>query len=362
MQVTPCAATKRMKREKKAFLFELKEVSDTGAFVGLASTYGHLDLGGDIVDKGAFTKTLAERGADVPILWQHDQTIPIGLGTLEDTADGLVIKGQLDLDVEEGARAYSGMKKGYLKGLSIGYTVVKQAYANSARHLKEVKVYEVSTVTFPMNEEATVQRVKAFDPTTIDIKSLALPPAIEAAVAGLLTKAASLSDRVTNTYRAVRAKYPLSNAYPLSDEIYDDHVIVSSGCYDNSAAEYYSVAITAWDADGVPTLGDATEVMRAYVPVTAPEEAAEGEIKAGRVLSSANHDKLKSACDYMTKALEHVSHVVSAAEPKDPKASILGTSRKEAAGSGNEPHTLAALGEIAALITATNTTLRATAN
>jgi HK97 family phage prohead protease len=259
-----------MKREKKSFRFEIKEVDGSGAFIGLASTYGNVDLGGDVVDRGAFTKTIAERGAEIPILWQHDTKIPIGLGTVEDSADGLVIKGQLDLDVEEGARAHSGMKKGYLKGLSIGYEVVKQAYANNARHLKELKLFEVSTVTFPMNEEAQVERVKAYDPSAIDVKALALPAAIEAAVTGLLIKAASLQDRMAGAYRAVRAAFPLSNAYPLSDEIYDDHLIVCGG-YD--CDDLYNIDIVAWAEDGTPTLGDGVQkVERTYVAVAAAAE------------------------------------------------------------------------------------------
>ena len=147
-------------REQTAFAFELKHAADAGTFTGLASVYGNKDLGGDVVERGAFTKTLQERGTDVPILWQHDQRNPIGLGTLTDGYDGLTIKGRLDLNTDEGTRAYSGLRAGYLKGLSIGYDVVKQKYDRDARRLTELKLYEVSIVTFPMNESAQIQSVK----------------------------------------------------------------------------------------------------------------------------------------------------------------------------------------------------------
>jgi len=52
------------------------------------------------------------------------------------------------------------MKAGALKGLSIGYPIVKAAAANGARLLKEIKLAEVSLVTFPMNPEAQVLSVK----------------------------------------------------------------------------------------------------------------------------------------------------------------------------------------------------------
>jgi HK97 family phage prohead protease len=148
-------------RETLARPLELKSISDAGSFNGLAAVYGNVDQGGDRICKGAFTKTLAERGARVPILWQHDEANPIGSGALSDSEAGLVIKGQLDLDVEEGRRAYSGLRGGYIGGLSIGYTVVKKDWNGGVRELKELKLYEVSIVTFPMNEEAIVSGVKA---------------------------------------------------------------------------------------------------------------------------------------------------------------------------------------------------------
>ncbi len=144
----------------KAFRLELKDIGPDGVFSGVASVYGNVDLGGDAVQRGAFTKTLAERGTQVPILWQHDQTTPIGLGTLTDSADGLLITGKLSLGTTKGREAYELLKDGVVKGLSIGYEVVKQGFVGGVRHLKELKIYEVSTVTFPMNESATVTDVK----------------------------------------------------------------------------------------------------------------------------------------------------------------------------------------------------------
>jgi uncharacterized protein len=148
--------------EKKSFPLKLEDAGDAGVFRGVASVYGNIDLQNDAVMPGAFTKTLSERGATVPILWQHEQDNPIGLGTLSDSASGLLIYGDLDLDIDEGRRGYSGLKKGYLKGLSIGYDVIKSSYDGAGvRRLLELKLYEVSLVTFPANELAIVDAVKA---------------------------------------------------------------------------------------------------------------------------------------------------------------------------------------------------------
>ena len=49
-----------MAENKLAVPFSVKESSPNGEFTGLASTFGNVDLGGDIVMRGAFTKTLRE--------------------------------------------------------------------------------------------------------------------------------------------------------------------------------------------------------------------------------------------------------------------------------------------------------------
>jgi HK97 family phage prohead protease len=305
-------------RERKSFALEVKDLSDAGVFVGLASVYGNVDLQGDIVDAGAFTKSISERGANVPILWQHDPTDPIGIGSLSDSPDGLVIKGQIDLDTPQGARAYSALKKGYVKGLSIGYDVVKQKFEKGNRHLAELKLYEVSTVTFPANEAALVVGVK-FDNDLPDF----VRPIVDA-----LTKDASLSDKLCAVYDAVQDAYPLANAWVV--DAFDTYVIVSS------AGRFFSIAIT-WSEDGEEaTLGAVTEVERTYTPITEAADsidAATKAVKAGRTLSSANASKLSAAHDHLTKAADHVAAVLASADkPKaidipadDPLAGVAGS-------------------------------------
>lgn len=147
----------------KDFKFQIKSVDEKGSFTGLAAVYGNIDLGGDIIAPGAFTKTLRDKGGKVPILWQHDTREPIGMGTLEDSDKGLMINGQLCMESPVGQKAYGLMKMEVLKGLSIGYDTIVSEYdrENEIRTLKEVKLWEVSLVTFPMNPLAGVTDVKA---------------------------------------------------------------------------------------------------------------------------------------------------------------------------------------------------------
>jgi HK97 family phage prohead protease len=152
---------------------EVKQLTEgTGEFVGYAAFYGNLDHVGDIVERGAFTKTISERPT-VKILYQHSPMMPVGLGRLEDSDVGLILRGTLNLDKQLGRDCYSDLKAGIIDSLSIGYEAVKTARAaNGARILKEIRLFEVSLVTFPANELARVLGVKHSDPLLDEIRAL----------------------------------------------------------------------------------------------------------------------------------------------------------------------------------------------
>jgi len=142
--------------------FKLTNISaDAGRFTGLASVYGNKDAQGDVVDRGAFAQTLRENGQEVPILWQHDPSSPIGIGALTDTPRGLQISGKLSLGTTKGQDVYQLLKDGVIRGMSIGYDVVRKSFENGARHLQALRLYEVSLVTFPANADALVAAVKS---------------------------------------------------------------------------------------------------------------------------------------------------------------------------------------------------------
>ena len=140
--------------------FEIKEVSPEGKFSGMASVYDLVDYGGDVVRPGAFSKTVQEQKT-VPILLQHSSRMPIGLGTLKEVQGGLMIEGQMDMDDPDAVKTFNKMKLKILKGLSIGFTTIKDNILNSGiRELLEVKLWEVSVVLFPMNPAAQVVATK----------------------------------------------------------------------------------------------------------------------------------------------------------------------------------------------------------
>jgi len=154
--------------------FDAKSVKEDGTFEGYASTFGNVDNGADVVMPGAFTKSLTVRPANkIKMLWQHDSSSPIGTWTAaREDEKGLYVEGTILRDVQKGAECYSMMKEGIIDSMSIGYRTMDAEYAsNGVRQLKELGLYEVSLVTFPMNDQATVTMVKN-DLTDREIESL----------------------------------------------------------------------------------------------------------------------------------------------------------------------------------------------
>lgn len=142
------------------------EDKNYGTFEGYGSVFGNKDLGNDVIESGAFAKSLKRRKPqNVKLLYQHKSDMPIGVfDEIREDDHGLVVKGRLALKTQAGAEAYELLKMGALDGLSIGFRVnpkeVSYDKRGNKRIIKEVDLMEVSLVTFPMNPQATVRSVK----------------------------------------------------------------------------------------------------------------------------------------------------------------------------------------------------------
>lgn len=151
------------KTEVKTIEFELEDIdADEGTFSGYGAVFSNIDSGGDIIEPGAFTKTIAEGVGRVKILSGHNETLlPIGKPLeLREDAKGLFIKAKIS-DTALGRDVRTLIQDGVLGELSIGYDPVTFEYdADGIRHLKEVKLWEISVVTWAMNEEAVITDYK----------------------------------------------------------------------------------------------------------------------------------------------------------------------------------------------------------
>ena len=152
----------------KSVELDLKSLTDAGRFSGYGSVFGNVDKGGDVVEFGAFGKSLelwAKSGRSVPTLWQHKTDEPIGAwSNLTEDKHGLL--GDSDLWIEDApyARiAHKGMKTKTITGLSIGYRIKRDSYdkKTGVTTLHELDLVEISVVTNPMNDAARMTDVKS---------------------------------------------------------------------------------------------------------------------------------------------------------------------------------------------------------
>lgn len=162
-----------------AIPFELKAISDDGEFEGYASTFGNVDRGMDMVMPGAFRRTLKERKLSaIKCLRDHDTRKLVGKWlAMEEDDRGLKVRGKLFAVGEDAIQlakeTLTLMREGALDAMSIGYRTIKAQWdeEQGIRKLLDLDLWEVSIVTFPMNEMATVDAVKG-DLTITDVERI----------------------------------------------------------------------------------------------------------------------------------------------------------------------------------------------
>lgn len=285
---------KNRKRDQdtKDFGLEVKSLLDDGSFSGYAAVFGNIDNHGDIITKGAFSRTLSlweAKGRQVPILWQHDPEKPIGVTTvMEEDERGLRIEGKLFLDVQLAREAHALLKGGALGGLSIGYKAVKADWQGKNRVLKEIKLFENSLVTFPSNESAFAQ-AKSDE-----------------------FKAADFNAKLSS----IRTRHELSQLRWMLDDtlssvlrglIDDAEMDKSSKLLALSASiDQFKIAMLDWMeryCDCEPTSDDDKPEMLSPVLMTKAVEELDVEVKAGKVLSAANEMLVVNAITALSELL-----------------------------------------------------------
>ena len=121
---------------------------------GYAALFDIPDADRDVIRKGAFAETLAQRGDTLPLLWQHrpDQRI----GTIEAVAEderGLRVIARID---KPDSRAAMLLRRGAVSGLSFGYRAKTARHSEQGRELLAIDLFEVSLVTHPLQHGARV--------------------------------------------------------------------------------------------------------------------------------------------------------------------------------------------------------------
>ena len=123
---------------------------------GYLSSFGNKDHDQDIIEKGAFTKTINERKDQIFFLNQHDWKQPLGkFNLLMEDEKGLYFESTPMLDTSYSSDLLKLYEAGIVKEHSIGFQTVKGHYDNDreAYIMKEVKLFEGSAVTLGANSE-----------------------------------------------------------------------------------------------------------------------------------------------------------------------------------------------------------------
>ena len=138
------------------------------SFKGLSSTWD-LDLGGDVITRGAFQASLSRwqaSGERIPLIDSHHYGSVLNvLGWVNDakeTPEGLDTQFEA-FDDEPGNRMLDRVRRRVVSGLSIGYIPIKTRLPDERlrtlgvrRILDELELREVSLVLSPMNPQARV--------------------------------------------------------------------------------------------------------------------------------------------------------------------------------------------------------------
>ncbi|AXQ65129.1 capsid maturation protease [Gordonia phage Schmidt] len=150
-----------------------------GEFIGYASVFGNKDSYGDVVEPGAFTKTLEaweKSGQSIPLYWAHNTADPdYNVGHVlkaEQDDTGLKVHVRVDMESPKGPHVYRLLKGRRVGQMSFMYEVEDgemvipmkdgggEDYENAYYSLKELKLHEVSVVQVGANQATEIVAVK----------------------------------------------------------------------------------------------------------------------------------------------------------------------------------------------------------
>jgi HK97 family phage prohead protease len=182
----------------------------------------------EVIEPGAFRKTLQE--ADVVCLWQHDPSWVLGRmsnKTLEARETDTALEGVVALDAEDPMHKHFArrVERRDVVGSSFGFETVRDEWDYSdenqiIRTLKEVRLFDISPVTFPAYPDSDAQKRAS---SVLDIASVragvdiaVLAAAIAAAEDGRIPSEAA--ERVRSCVDKIVAMLPPPPTSQMSDD------------------------------------------------------------------------------------------------------------------------------------------------
>lgn len=127
-------------------------------FDGYASVYGVQDEQNDVIIQGAFHDI--NSNCNFLLLLEHEQKKIIGVAHVYEQCIGLYACGAIMLHYQYAQHALFAINEGIITHMSIGYKVIKSYKENDIRYIEKAKLYEVSLVTRPANQQAKILTLK----------------------------------------------------------------------------------------------------------------------------------------------------------------------------------------------------------
>jgi HK97 family phage prohead protease len=163
--------------------------TDLGQFTAIAAAYT-LDRDRERIVPGAFEKSLAawrERDRPIPLHWSHLGDPQYIIGEVDphaarEIAEGLFVKGRVDIDHSDVAREAWRLVKSGTVGLSFGFLGRKgPEKRDGTREIVEIDLYEVSLTPAPANPDTRILSFKSTDPPveTTEPESEPVDPELE---------------------------------------------------------------------------------------------------------------------------------------------------------------------------------------
>lgn len=139
-----------------------------GIVSGYFAMFGNKDLDGDVIEKGAFAKTIQERGplgkGLIKFLLDHDRTKAVAkITNLEEDSKGLRYEAKIGTH-SLGVDFMKMIESGLINQHSFGFVTIKEMYDGQmkANRIKEVMMHEGSAIQFlGANPETTMIDLKS---------------------------------------------------------------------------------------------------------------------------------------------------------------------------------------------------------
>lgn len=171
--------TKKVKNRElsyKSVLTKVEDIDESGIVKFYASIFNTVDRVGDIVVPGAYRKTISENFKEIQHYKNHwSDEMPGVIAELKEDQTGLLVTSKLILNTQLGRETYEQYKAmaevGKSMAHSIGYVPVKEEQVGNINYLKEVFLFEVSTLTKrPAHPGAVTVDVKSTEELISDVE------------------------------------------------------------------------------------------------------------------------------------------------------------------------------------------------